>query len=174
MRHKATDRRGNSWQIFKTAAQCLASASRYSALAIALLSGYGASAQTGGQGALEGTVLDSTGAVIPRATVTALDQASGVETTRVSSAAGLYSITPLMPGIYTITVKAPGFETLKQENIEVSGLTVTGFNDKLSVGNTTVDITVTEAPPQLQTTSASVQAVITNETYESLPLVMNN
>jgi hypothetical protein len=131
-------------------------------------------AQTGGQGALEGTVTDSSGAVVPKAAVTAIDQASNVESKRATSSAGLYSITPLIPGIYTVKVTAPGFETLTQKNIEVNGLTVTGLNLKLSVGSASETVLVTTAPPQLQTTSADVQTIITNETYESLPLVMNN
>src|SRR5258705_10916784 len=68
-------------------------------------------AQTGGQGAIEGTVKDATGAVVPDATVTVTDQASGVSTTRVTSSAGLYSVTPLIPDSYTWTVLAKGFQT---------------------------------------------------------------
>lgn len=142
-------------------------------LAAVCLCTLSAAAQTGGQGALEGTVLDPSGAVVPNATVTATNQASGVATTRVSSGAGLYSITPLIPGVYTLEVKAPGFAVLKQENLEVNGLTVTGYNVKLFAG-TTSEVTVTDAPPQLQVTNPAVQAVITQDTYESLPIIMNN
>jgi hypothetical protein len=49
-------------------------------------------AQTGGQGALQGTVTDSSGALVSDATVTATDQASGVSTTRKTSTAALYTI----------------------------------------------------------------------------------
>jgi hypothetical protein len=131
-----------------------------------------AAAQTGGQGALEGTITDSTGAVVPNATVTAMDEASGVATTRQSSSAGLYEITPLIPDRYTVTVTASGFAVLKQEHIEVNGLTVTGYNVTLTVGSSAETVTVTEAPPQLQTTNATLGGVITNETYESLPDLM--
>src|SRR6185437_11860560 len=131
-------------------------------------------AQTGGEGAVEGTVMDSTGAAIPNATVTAVNQASNVSTTRTSTSAGLFRITPLIPGVYTITVKANGFSTLTQKNVEVNGLTVTGLNPKLSPGAVDESVTVSEAPPLLQTTSPSVEAVITQHTYESLPLLMNN
>ncbi|HZQ43574.1 MAG TPA: carboxypeptidase regulatory-like domain-containing protein [Acidobacteriaceae bacterium] len=130
-------------------------------------------AQTGGEGALEGTVTDSTGAAIPNATVTATNQASKVSTTRKSTGAGLYSITPLIPGVYTVTVTVPGFATLTQKNLEVNGLNVTGFNPKLSPGAVDQAVTVTEAPPQLETSSASVSEVITNDVYMSLPLIMN-
>jgi hypothetical protein len=128
--------------------------------------------QTTGQGALEGSVLDATGSVIPNAIVTATNQASGVASVRKSSGAGLYNVTPLLPGVYTVTATAPGFQTLKQENIEVNGLTTTGLNLTLQVGSASDSVTVTTAPPLMQTTSATVGAVITNETYESLPLVM--
>ncbi|ADW70857.1 TonB-dependent receptor [Granulicella tundricola] len=131
-------------------------------------------AQTGGQGALEGSVLDQTGAVVPKAMVTATNQASGVSASATSSGAGLYSITPLIPGVYTVTVKAEGFQILSQKNIEVNGLTITGLNPKLNVGNTTETITVSEAPPVLQTTNPAIEAIITQDTYESLPIIMNN
>ena len=148
-------------------------------IAILLTTGFialagSALAQTGGEGGLEGTVTDPTGAAIPNATVTATNQASKVATTRTSTSAGLYSITPLIPGVYTIKVKATGFSTLTQENVEVNGLTVTGFNPKLTAGGVNESVTVSEAPPLLQTTSPSVETVITQDTYASLPLVMNN
>ncbi len=130
-------------------------------------------AQTGGEGAIEGTITDPTGAVIPNATVTATNQASKVSTTRKSTSAGLFSITPLIPGVYTLTVTAQGFTTLTQQNLEVNGLNVTGFNPKLSPGAVDQSVTVTEAPPQLQTSSPTVGDVITNEVYESLPVIMN-
>ena len=130
-------------------------------------------AQTGGEGALEGTVTEPTGAAIPTATVTATNQASKVATTRTSTSAGSFSVTPLIPGVYTITVTASGFSTLTQKNIEVNGLNVTGFNPKLSPGGVDQTVTVTEAPPQLDTSSASVSEVITNDVYESLPVIMN-
>ena len=133
-----------------------------------------AAAQTGGQGALEGTVTDSTGLPVVHATVTAINQASGVTTTQTTSSAGVYQITPLIPGIYTATVMSQGFETLKQENIEVDGVTITGFNPVLRVGSVSETITITDAPPLLQTTNATLGGVITNEIYESLPILMNN
>src|ERR1700677_264343 len=62
-------------------------------------------AQTGGGGAIEGTVTDSTGAVVPNATVTATNVATGQQTTQPTTSRGLYSISPLLPGRYTIAVK---------------------------------------------------------------------
>jgi hypothetical protein len=57
-------------------------------------------AQTGGQGAITGTVLDSTGAAVAGATVTATNIATNVATTRTTSSAGAYLISPLPPGVY--------------------------------------------------------------------------
>jgi hypothetical protein len=145
-------------------------------LAIGLFTALGlaipAIAQTGGQGAIEGTVTDSTGAVVPNATVTVTDQASKVSTTRSTSSAGLYNIAPLIPDSYTVTVTAKGFQTSKQQNIVVNGLNVTGYNVSLTVGSADQTITVSEAPPALDTTNAQLSTVIDNRTYESLPVLM--
>ncbi|MFT4111156.1 TonB-dependent receptor domain-containing protein [Silvibacterium sp.] len=131
-------------------------------------------AQTGGQGAVEGTVTDPQGALVPNATVTATNQATNVSTSIKSSSAGVYEITPLIPGVYTLSVSASGFKDLKQQNIEVNGLTITGYNAVLTLGEQSQTVTVTEAPPQLQTTNATLGGVITNKTYESLPVLMSN
>jgi hypothetical protein len=130
-------------------------------------------AQTGGQGALQGTVTDQTGALVRNATVTATDQASGVATTRVTSSAGLYIITPLSPDTYTVTVTANGFAVSKQENIVVNGMDVTGYNAKLAIGTAEQTVTVSQAPPALQTENATLGTVIDNATYESLPVLMS-
>lgn len=131
-------------------------------------------AQTGGQGSVEGSITDSTGASIPGASVTAINQASKVATVRKATSAGVFTIGPLIPGVYTIVVEAQGFAKLTQQNIEVNGLNVTGFNPKLQVGGATQEVTVTDAPPQLQTSSAMIGDVLTNKVYESLPIIMNN
>jgi hypothetical protein len=129
-------------------------------------------AQTGGQGALEGNVIDPTGAGVPGAVLTAINQNSGVATAQKTTSAGVYEITPLIPGVYTLTVKAAGFETFTQKNIEVNGLSITGFNVRLTVGNASVTITVNDAPPELETTNATLGEVVTAKTYESLPVLM--
>jgi hypothetical protein len=132
-----------------------------------------AMAQTGGQGAIQGTVVDATGAVVPNATIAAKNQDSGVVTTRVSSSAGVYTINPIIPGTYSVTASAAGFQSFKQQNLVVDALKVTGLNVTLTVGNTTETVTVTEAPPALDTTNATLGGVIENSTYTNLPLQMS-
>lgn len=131
------------------------------------------SAQTAGQGAIQGTVTDMTGAFVPNATVSARNQATGIVTTRTTTGDGLYTISPLIPGKYDITVSATGFSTLTQQNIQVDALHTVGVNLSLSVGKADQSITVTEAPPQLETTNATLGAVMENETYSNLPLQMS-
>jgi hypothetical protein len=131
-------------------------------------------AQSGGQGAITGTVTDSTGAAIPDATITATNAATNVQTTRTTSGAGAYSISPLPPGIYSVAVTAKGFKTLDQSNLSVDALNALGFNPVLSIGAATDTVEVTTAPPVLDTTNATVGLVMENSTYANLPLQMNN
>ena len=131
-------------------------------------------AQSGGQGAITGTVSDSTGAAIPDATVTATNLATNVATIRTTSGAGAYSIAPLPPGIYSVQVAAKGFKTLRQDNLSVDALNALGFNPVLSIGEATETVEVTAAPPVLDTTNATLGVVMENETYAALPVQMNN
>ena len=131
------------------------------------------SAQSAGQGAIQGTVTDGAGHVVGNATVTATDQSSGVASTRTTSSAGFYTVTPLIPDSYTVTITAPGFKSSVQKNIVVNGLSVIGYNATLQVGSTESSVVVTEAPPALNTTDATLGTVIDNHTYESLPILMS-
>ncbi len=141
-------------------------------LVIAIMSPLGANAQMAGYGAISGTVTDSTGAVVGGATVTATLVDQNVSTVRTTTGAGDYSITPLTPGEYNLTVVAKGFEKFIQEHITVDALVTVAVNVNLSVGAATQTITVTTAPPILETTDASLGAVMDNQMYSSLPLLM--
>lgn len=129
-------------------------------------------AQTGGQGAIQGTVTDPSGAVIPNATITAMNMATRVSTMRTSSSDGLYQISPLQPGHYTVTVEAQGFQLFTQENLSVDAMHVTSLNVKLNVGTAAEQVTVTTAPPALDTTNPTLGGIMENETYENLPVLM--
>ena len=131
-----------------------------------------ARAQTGGEGAIQGTVTDPSGAVVPGASVTATNVATAVQTTRSTTSGGLYDITPLIPGTYTVNVKAAGFEQYKQENIVIDALHVTGLNITLKIGNQSEIVDVTTAPPSLETTNATLGGSIEASEYLDLPLLM--
>src|SRR3984957_9432168 len=129
-----------------------------------------ADAQISGQGAIAGTVTDASGAVIPGATVTAVENSTAVAITRESTGTGYYVMSPLLPGVYTVTITANGFEAYKQENVTVDALQTVGLSPKLTIGSATETVTVSTAPPALQTTNATLGGVMENQTYSELPL----
>ena len=91
----------------------------------------------------------------------------------ITTGTGTYSIQPLQVGTYNVEVTAKGFQRLLQENINVDNASVLGLNLKLTVGGENTTITVTDAPPSLNTTDATLGGTIENELYSSLPLSMN-
>src|SRR5713101_5446163 len=63
---------------------------------------------------ITGTVRDTNGAVVPGATVTAKNEATGVTSTQTTTDSGLYSFASLPVGNYTITIEKQGFKTLQK------------------------------------------------------------
>ena len=87
-----------------------------------LLAAGTAMCQVGSSGSIQGTITDPSGAVVPQATVTAVNLATGVETARQTTAAGLYVLTPLPAGEYSVRVTASGFQTITQGQLVVNAL----------------------------------------------------
>jgi hypothetical protein len=140
--------------------------------AVAVMMTGAAFAQLAGTGAIAGTVQDPTGAVIGSATVTATNVGTNVATVRTTTKAGDYNISPLTPGTYMLTVSANGFQGFKQENITVNALETVALNVNLTVGQASETVTVTSAPPLIDTTDAQIGATMDNEMYSNLPLLM--
>ena len=72
------------------------------------------------EGAINGIVQDSSGAVVPNAQVTLLNTDQGLTLQTTTGAAGEYIFSPVRIGHYTVTVAAPGFSTTTQQNLTVN------------------------------------------------------
>jgi len=131
-----------------------------------------AKGQVGGLGAVQGTVTDATGAVIPGAKVTAVNPSTNSRKTTQTSGAGDYLLS-LEPGTYVLTVAMPGFKTETQQNVPVNALETATVNLALHAGATSETVTVTSAPPQLSTTDAMLGATMQQEMYSALPVLQN-
>src|SRR6267142_887855 len=126
-------------------------------------------AQTGTSN-ITGTVRDTAGAVVPGATVTAKNEATGVTSTQTSNDSGLYAFTALPVGNYTITVEKQGFKTLqKTKNALQVGEPLT-VDAALEVGAVSETVTVTGGVEQLQTSNATLGNVVEQKAIEALPL----
>jgi hypothetical protein len=139
----------------------------------ALFGGSALKAQTTSGGGIQGTVTDPTGAGVPKAEITATNTDTGVQTKKTSGSTGTYSIQPLQAGNYNVEVVAKGFQRLLQENVTVDNASMFGLTLKLTVGGENTTVTVTDAPPFLNTTDATLGGTIENELYSELPLSMS-
>jgi hypothetical protein len=142
--------------------------------AFILLWGLPASAQLSGKGEIKGVITDPTGAVVPDASVVATSTTRGVKITSKSTSSGAFDLSPLDPDTYTVTVTAPGFQTTTQEHVTVNALEVANVNVALSVGIESQSVTVSAAPPALETSNATLGATMEQEMYAALPIQMGN
>src|SRR6201993_4180150 len=130
--------------------------------------------QTANTGAIAGTVSDPSGALVPRAAVVVNSQATQEERDLTTDAEGNFSVPFLTPGNYDLTVRAPGFEPLALKSEQVQITEVSRLKIQLSISGEKKQITVSAAPPLLQTENATLGRVIDQETIVHLPLVNRN
>jgi len=123
---------------------------------------------------LQGTVTDPTGAVVPNATVTVKDTVTGITRTVQTSAAGVYFISSLPASTFDLTVSATGFKTSLRQGIRLEGAQVKGLDITLELGATATEVTVTGAPPAVETAEAKVSSRIDNTSVTNLPMVARN
>ena len=121
----------------------------------------------GAVGTLNGTILDTTGAVIPGATVVATNIDTAVESATSSTSAGAYTLPYLPPGTYSLRITAPGFRTANQENVILRvGQTMT-VNIEMQIGAVTEEVTVSATPPLLEAGTAEIGRYVSSEEYQN-------
>src|ERR1022692_3592533 len=121
-------------------------------------------------GDLGGTIFDASGASIPNATIVAKNDATGIETTTKSTAAGEYHIANLQPGTYTITVTATGFTKAQIKGVGVALNQTATNNVKLDVGTNVETVEVSASAASIDTTTASVQTTFQESAMSELPI----
>ncbi|MCS6874810.1 MAG: carboxypeptidase regulatory-like domain-containing protein [Acidobacteriota bacterium] len=120
-----------------------------------------------GTGGITGIITDSTGAVIPNATVKAKNVATGIEITTTTSSEGIYNFTLLRPGEYEVTASAPNFKENKLK-VEVQVGRITDANLVLGVAEVGAEVIITAE--SIQTTQSTSDAVLSETAIENLPI----
>src|SRR5437588_723168 len=121
-------------------------------------------------GTITGTVVDSSGRVIPNANVSITNLATGINRTVTTNEDGLYIAPNLLPASYELTFTAPGFKTDVRTGIELTvGATVT-LNTTMQVGGTKETVQVQTEAPDVQLATSDISAVVNATTVRELPL----
>jgi hypothetical protein len=121
-------------------------------------------------GQLEGTVRDSSGAVIPNASVSVKNTATRIVRTTTSNDAGVFSLPDLQPSVYELTISAPGFSSQRRDAIELTVGAQQVVNVTLSASAVASSVEVTAAPPAIELASASLAGVEDAKATRELPL----
>jgi hypothetical protein len=138
-----------------------------------LFAGTAAFAQAG-RGGINGLVTDPSGALVPGAKVVARSHATAITTSTVTTAAGLYSFVSLNPGAYEVTVSSKGFESVAQDNIEVTVDHISIVNITLQVGAVTEVVTVTGSSSLVDPSNSTVGQLLDAATIDRVPLLTRN
>jgi len=125
-------------------------------------------------GRILGTVTDQTGGVIAGAMVTVTNTETGVARNLTTDGAGEYIAPNLNAGKYSVRASSAGFEALERQNIEVEVGKDLRIDAQLTPGQVTQTVTVTEAVPLLDTTSATVSGTLETATIADLPFQGRN
>ncbi|MFN2492857.1 MAG: carboxypeptidase regulatory-like domain-containing protein [Pyrinomonadaceae bacterium] len=128
-----------------------------------------ASAQSN-TGSLVGTVVDSQGGVVPGATVTVIDNATGTERTVQASGGGTFTAPQLNVGTYTVKVTAPGFKTYTATELKIDIGKEYSLNIALEPGGVSENVTVVAGADVVNSTSGELSTTVGQRQIQELPL----
>lgn len=126
-------------------------------------------AQSGGNVAIMGTVMDPSGAVVPGASITVTERSTGVTRSAVSNGSGQFNISSLPPGTYTVKIAAKGF-TQTVQTFTLLADQVRNLNAHLQVGSANQQVTVEAATVAVDTTNPVLSHVMEQSRVINLPL----
>jgi hypothetical protein len=122
------------------------------------------------QGAITGTVTDSTGAVMAGANVTLTAPETGLTFKTKSNQSGNYTFSPLKIGEYSVSVSVTGFQTLTRQNVHVNAQQRLELNLQLTPGAVSETVIVTSGAPLLQSETSGVEQTVDTKEINQTPL----
>lgn len=146
---------------------------RFIAIFIFVLVAAGTALAQSDRGAIAGTILDSSGAVVQGAAVTATGANTGAVYKTTSTDNGAYRIPDMQVGVYNLTITATGFKTSEQKGLVVQINTTSSLDITLQPGAVTETLTVLADAPTVQTQSSDIGTVVSTRQIIDLPLAVS-
>ena len=123
-------------------------------------------------GSIYGTVLDTSGAVVPNAAVVVKNQQKDTSFTAQTNSVGQYRVDHLVPDTYSVTITAPGFKSYTVNGLQVNAGDTPKVDASLEVGSVNQSVTVAASAEELlKTEHQDVALSIQQETLQELPIV---
>src|SRR5258708_3789247 len=139
------------------------------AILVVLSLAVAANAQTF-RGAINGTVSDPSGAVVPNAQVKATENSTGIDHTTVTTSDGAFAFQDIPLGFYKVTVTATGFPVYAVDKVEVAAGTIYTLAVKLTMQQQATTVEVSAAALTLDTTTQTQNMTITSDVVQDMPL----
>src|SRR5947207_8643632 len=122
------------------------------------------------RGAINGTVTDPSGAAVPNATVKAIESATSIEHTTVTSTEGQFAFQDIPLGLYKVSVSATEFPTNTIDKVEVTAGSIYTLNVQLKLGQSSTTVEVSAAALTLDTTTSAQTMSIQDDVVQNAPL----
>lgn len=127
-----------------------------------------------GRGTVTGTVMDSSGAIVPDAEITFLNKANGEETKAKTTSTGLYRAPYMEPGTYTVSASVKGFKTAVRDNVQVLLAQTVTLDFTLELGEVTETVNVSAESPLLEASTAEIGTNATERDVHNWPIVVGD
>jgi Carboxypeptidase regulatory-like domain/TonB-dependent Receptor Plug Domain len=121
-------------------------------------------------GTIVGTVTDQAGGAIPAVNVRLVNEGTQFTRTVATNASGQYVAYAIPTGLYTITVEQAGFQKLVRAGIQLTAADTLTVDLSLTVGSVNQAIEITAEAPLLQSQTAAVSSLVTNQQMVEMPL----
>jgi len=122
-------------------------------------------------GSISGAVTDKSAAFVPNVSITVTNQDTGEIRTTATNGQGAYSVLDMLPGTYSLSIaQTGGFAGYQQKDIQIEVNRQVRIDITLQAGTVATHVTVTEAPPVLQTESGEVNSEISQTQISELPI----
>ena len=137
--------------------------------ALAALVSVGAWAQTQ-LATVSGTITDASGAVVPGASVTIVNQGTALRRSVLTDMAGGYRFAGLSTGTYSLRIEKPGFQSQVRDALELTSATEVGINAQLTIGDLSQQANVSANAAGIDATTSTINGLLPEQSLAELPL----